>query len=53
MKMAQLFLKSYAGFLKKGKAYYIGPNTAQGIVHDFLRSVNKRKQKNILKKKNS
>ena len=51
MKMAQLFLKSYAATLRKGKASYIEPNTAQGIVCDFLTAVAKRKQKEILQKR--
>jgi uncharacterized protein (DUF2252 family) len=51
IKMARLFLKSYARTLAAGKARYIEPNTAQGIVRDFLSSVSKRKQKAILEKR--
>ncbi len=49
--MAELFLKIYGEVLSKGKADYIEPNTAQGIVRDFLTSVSKRKQKDILEKR--
>ncbi|MBA3827684.1 MAG: DUF2252 family protein [Taibaiella sp.] len=49
--MAQLFLRSYSATLSKGKAYYIEAQTAKGIVCSFLAGVNKRKQKDILKKK--
>jgi uncharacterized protein (DUF2252 family) len=51
IKMAQLFLKSYAATLSGGKADYIELNTAQGIVKDFLHAVEKRKQKDILKER--
>lgn len=51
LKMAQLFLKTYSATLQKGKAYYIEPKTAKGIVCSFLKSVSKRKQKRILNKR--
>jgi len=51
IKMAQLFLKSYSATLVKGKAYYIEPQTARGIVKAFLSSISKRKQKVLLKKR--
>jgi uncharacterized protein (DUF2252 family) len=49
--MAQVFLKNYAATLGKGKAYYIEPQTAKGIVCDFLEKASKRTQKRILKKR--
>jgi uncharacterized protein (DUF2252 family) len=51
IKMAQLFLKTYSEVLAKGKAYYIEPQTAKGIVHKFLVTVSKRKDKRLLKKR--
>ena len=49
--MAELFLKTYGEALNKGKVDYIEPNTAQGIVKDFLNAVCKRKQRVVLDKK--
>jgi len=49
--MAELFLRTYADTLANGKAYYIEPSTAKGIVHRFLEKVSKRKQSRILKKR--
>lgn len=49
--MAELFLRTYATTLANGKAYYIEPGTAKGIVHRFLEKVSKRKQSRILKKR--
>jgi len=49
--MASLFLKSYAKTLALGKQNYIEPQTASGIVYDFLSTVSKRKRKRILKKR--
>lgn len=49
--MATLFLKIYSQTLANGKSFYIEPKTAQGIVCDFLSSVSKRKQKELLKKR--
>ena len=51
VKMARLFLKTYSETLAKGKAYYIEPQTAEGIVHKFLVTVSKRKDKRLLKKR--
>jgi uncharacterized protein (DUF2252 family) len=48
--MVQLFLKSYSQTLQKGKALYIEPQTATGIVCSFLEKASQRKQKDILKK---
>ena len=49
--MAQLFLKKYAAFLSLGKPAYIERQTAQGIVRDFLKTVQNRKQQVILDKR--
>lgn len=49
--MAQLFLRSYTATLSKGKAYYIEPQTAKGIVCSFLTAISKRKQERLLKKR--
>lgn len=48
VRMAKLFLKSYANTLSNGKARYIEAKTAKGIVCDFLRAVAARKNKDIL-----
>jgi uncharacterized protein (DUF2252 family) len=49
--MANLFLKSYAKTHALGKPNYIEPQTASGIVYDFLTAVSKRKRKRILQKR--
>jgi uncharacterized protein (DUF2252 family) len=49
--MGQLFLKTYSEVLAKGKAYYIEPQVAKGIVYKFLTTVSKRKDKQLLKKR--
>ncbi|XZF12355.1 DUF2252 domain-containing protein [Chitinophagaceae bacterium MMS25-I14] len=51
LNMAQLFLRTYSHLLEKGKANYIEPQTAKGIVQDFLNAVSRHKQKRILKKR--
>jgi uncharacterized protein (DUF2252 family) len=51
IKMAALFLKTYSATLSKGKAIYIEPRTARGIVCDFLTAADKSKEKDILKKR--
>jgi uncharacterized protein (DUF2252 family) len=48
--VAQLYLNTYAATLKKGKAIGIDPRVANGIVCTFLTDVEKRKQKEFLKK---
>jgi len=48
--MAKLFLNTYSETLKKGKAYYIEPQTAKGIVRTFLFTVCERKEKQILQR---
>ncbi len=49
--MGKLFLKIYSETLEKGKARYIEPQTAKGIVYKFLSVVSKRKDKQILRKR--
>jgi uncharacterized protein (DUF2252 family) len=51
LNMGQHFLKTYSDTLAKGKAYYIEPQTAKGIVFTFLSNVSKRKEKRILVKR--
>lgn len=51
LNMARLFLKTYSETLQNGKSFYIEPQTATGIVHDFLTAVSKRKQKDLLEKR--
>jgi len=51
MEMAKLFLNIYSEALTKGKAFYIEPQTAKGIVFEFLSTVSKRKNARILKKR--
>jgi len=48
--MADLFLKNYSATLIKGKALGLDPRIAKGIVCTFLTAVEKRKQKELLKK---
>ena len=51
MKMAELFVKTYAATLAKGKAISIDPRTAKGIVCAFLTSADKTTEKELLKKR--
>ena len=51
LNMTQLFLKTYANVLAKGKPNYIEPNTAKGIVCEFLTAISKRGSKKVLKKR--
>jgi uncharacterized protein (DUF2252 family) len=51
LKMAQLFLTTYAKTLTKAKAISIEPRTAKGIVCDFLTAADKAKEKDVLKKR--
>lgn len=48
--MVTLFLNTYTQTLSKGKARYIDPRTAKGVVRFFLNSVKKRKEKELIKK---
>ena len=51
LRVAVLFLKVYAETLSKGKAMYIEPQTARGIVKTFLDKVGARKQKTLLRQR--
>jgi uncharacterized protein (DUF2252 family) len=51
MRMAALFLKTYSDTLAKGKAQYIEPKTAKGIVCTFLSHAAKRRQTDLISKK--
>jgi len=46
-----MFLTRYSTVLKNGKAISVDPRTADGIVREFLENVEKRKQKELLKKR--
>ena len=50
LKTAQMFLNSYASTLKNGKSISMDPRTADGMVQTLLTTVEKRKQKELLKK---
>jgi len=50
IKMARLFLNTYASVLKNGKALIVDSRTAAGVVDDFLNKVKGRKQKELLKR---
>ncbi len=49
--LAHKYLHTYTETLKRAKAIAIDPRTAKGIVCDFLTKVEKRKQKDLLKKR--
>ena len=51
LRMAQLFIKTIGEKLAAGKPNYIEKNTSKGIIFEFLTTVNKRKQSEILAKK--
>ena len=51
MHMGEYFIKKYSEMMAGGKATYIEPNTAEGIVRAFLQTVSQRKQKDILRKR--
>ncbi len=51
LKMAQLFLKTYAATLSTGKAISIDPRTAKGIVCNFLNAAAESKERDLLKKR--
>lgn len=46
--MAALYLKVYSDTLARGKSFYVEPQTARGIVCDFLTHVSKRKQRDLI-----
>ncbi|HZY36767.1 MAG TPA: DUF2252 family protein [Mucilaginibacter sp.] len=50
VKTVQLFLDTYSAVLAKGKALIVDPRTARGVVLQFLDTVRKRKQKEVLKR---
>lgn len=50
-KMAQLFIKSYAGTLSRCKAISIDPRIAKGILADFLNKAKKSSEQDVLKKR--
>jgi uncharacterized protein (DUF2252 family) len=49
--MADLFLREYSSTLAKGKARYLEPQTANGIVRLFLEKVSLRKQKELIRQR--
>lgn len=50
LRVARLFLETYTAVLRNGKALSIDSRTAAGVVEDFLNTVKKRKQKELLKR---
>lgn len=50
LKAAKLFIAIYSNTLTGGKAYYIDPRVSEGIVKSFLRSIEKRKEADLIKK---
>jgi uncharacterized protein (DUF2252 family) len=51
VKMAQLFIRSYATTLSSAKAISIDPRIAKGILCDFLNAARKSTEKDVLKKR--
>jgi len=51
LRIVKHFIKTYADTLARGKPVTIDPRTARGIVCDFLTQVEKRKPKELLKKR--
>ncbi|HTQ27330.1 MAG TPA: DUF2252 family protein [Puia sp.] len=51
LKVAQLFLTSYSGTLASGRARYLEPRVARGIVRSFLTRVEERKVKGLLRQR--
>jgi uncharacterized protein (DUF2252 family) len=49
-KTVRVYLDNYSNVLTKGKSKSIDPRTARGVVYDFLNTVKKRKQKELLKR---
>ena len=47
-KAAKLFLATYCNILAGGKAYYIDPRIARGMVRDFMKAVKKRKETDLI-----
>jgi uncharacterized protein (DUF2252 family) len=50
-RVAHLFLQTYSGILAKGRARYIEPQTAKGIVRIFLEKICERKQKELIRQR--
>ena len=50
-RVASLFLQTYSATLAKGRARYIEPQTAKGIVRLFLDKVCERKQKELIRQR--
>lgn len=50
-KMAELFLRTYSTTLQNGKALYIEPKVAKGIVRTFLDTVSIQPQEEVLQKR--
>jgi uncharacterized protein (DUF2252 family) len=50
LRISKLFLKIYSETLQKGKALFIEPETAKGIVKKFLETICERKQKTLLQR---
>ena len=50
-RVAGLFLDVYASTLAKGRARYLEPRTARGIVQGFLENVCERKQKELVRQR--
>ncbi|WP_316748608.1 DUF2252 domain-containing protein [Pedobacter gandavensis] len=48
--MASLFMSAYVARLKNGKAGFIDPRTARGVVRTFLENAALRKEKEMIKK---
>jgi uncharacterized protein (DUF2252 family) len=48
---AALFLQTYSANLSRGKAHYIEPETAKGIVSLFIEKVCERKQKELVRQR--
>ncbi|WDF56944.1 DUF2252 domain-containing protein [Mucilaginibacter sp. KACC 22063] len=48
-KAARLFLDTYTTTLSGGKAYYIDPRTAKGLIKDFMKTVKKRKEGDLIR----
>ena len=51
--MVEQFLYTYADTLKKGKALYVEPQIANGVVKTFLETVGKRPQEELLNERTS
>ena len=50
-KRVEFFLQIYSSVLSKGKAKYIEPRLAKGIVRKFLKEVSQRREKTLIKER--